>query len=295
MRGSGALYGTSLGHATSIIPMGQPQPDMVYTHTMVSIDSGDRNRALYPGAGQYIFKLPNIFKNVVAIRLLGMEVPASFYAFTAAAGNTTLLVQDGSNPYVSAIIPDGNYTPVTLCSAVQVALENVTSNTSYTVTLNSNTFHATIANTSNNFIIDTTTQGLGYFLGFDNGVLSSTSNALTGTQLVNVKPYNYMVLDLGDLNMIQEGDKVKGYFAKVPLRVDNFEYNYLRPECCTYNVAKYDPPIGRLTALPILWRFHNGSKIDFNGYEHSFLLEIITGEGKLSHPQINRLTGAGSH
>ena len=307
MKGSGALYSTSkgvVGPTTSINPAGQPQPDMVYTRTMVSIDSVDRDYLLYGGAGQYVFKLPTPFKNVVAIRLLGMEVPVSFYVFTAAAGNTTLLIKEASAAaFVSATIPDGNYTLSALCSAVQDALQLATGNSTYTVSLNCSTLKVTISNGGAQFRLDTATNalpqglfwGLGYFLGFDKGVLPSTNMKLVSTRIANISPYNYMVLDLGDLNMIQEGDTVKGYFAKVPLNVDNFNYVFLTPECCTYNVAKYDPPIGRLTTLPVLWRFHDGPKIDFNGYEHSFLLEIITGEGKLNHPQINRLSGAGSH
>jgi hypothetical protein len=31
-----------------------------------------------------------------------------------------------------------------------------------------------------------------------------------------------MILDLGDLNMVQEGTVMKGYFAKVPINVENF-------------------------------------------------------------------------
>lgn len=315
MNGSAALYkgigsggggggGSGGGGGGSTAPIGMPQPDITYTRTMVSIDSIDRDSYVYPSPTQYNFKLSTPFKNVVAIRLLSMEIPMSYYVFTAAKGNTTLLIKESSAPgFVKAIIPDGNYTIPDLCTAVQIALIAATGNTTYVVSYDTSTLKINIGCTTTQFRIDTQTNslpqglfwGLGYFLGFDKGIYTSTNMTLTGVRIMNINPYNYMVLDLGDLNMIQEGVTVKGYFTKVPLNVNNFNYVYLTPECCSYNVAKYDPPIGRLDTISVLWRFHDGTKIDFNGYNHSFMIEIITGEGRLNHPLINRWTGAGSH
>ena len=308
MNGSAALYkGSSSvggGGAQNIIPIGMAQPDATYVRTMVSIDSIDRDYYLYPSPTQYNFKLPTAFKNVVAIRLLSMEIPMSFYVFTAEKRNTTLLIKEaGLSPFVKATIPDGNYTIPDLCFAVQDALIAATGNDTYIVSYNTSTLKINISNTNVQFRIDTQTNsleqglfwGLGYFLGFDKGVYSSNNKSLTGVRIMNINPYNYMILDLGDLNMVQEGVTTKGYFTKVPLNVNNFNYVYLTPECCSYNVAKFDPPIGRLDTISVLWRFHDGTRIDFNGYNHSFMIEIITGEGRLNHPAINRWSGAGSH
>jgi hypothetical protein len=305
MNGSAGIYPQARPPATATAPMGMPQPELKYDRTMLSIDSVDRDYYIYPSPSKYIYKLPTAFRNVVAIRLLSMEIPASFYVFRAEANNTTLLIKEPSAPtFVKATIADGNYTFPELAAAVQDAIIAATGNTTYTVTVNPNTLKFTISNTTNEFRIDTATGalpqglfwGLGYNLGFKKGIYVSSGKSLTGVNIGDINPYNYMILDLGgDLNMIQEGDVTKGFFAKVPLNVNNFDYVYLTPECCSYNVARYDPPIGRLDTIPVLWRFHDGTQIDFNGFEHSFMIEIITGEGRLSHPDINRLTGAGSH
>jgi hypothetical protein len=285
--------------------MGMAQPEMKFEKTMVNLDSIDRDAYLYPTPSKYIYKLPTAFRNVVAIRLLSMEIPASFYIFSAGANNTTLLIKEPNAPaFVKATLADGNYTFPDLACALQAALIDATGNTTYTVSIDASTLKLTIANTLNEFRIDTETGalpqglfwGLGYFLGLNKGVYVSSGKRLTGVRIANINPYNYMLLDLGGtLNMIQEGDTTKGFFAKVPLNVNNFDYVYLTPECCSYNVARYDPPIPRLDTIPVLWRFHDGRQIDFNGFEHSFMIEIITGEGRLSHPEINRITGAGSH
>lgn len=302
--GSSGIYPISHMPATTTAPINMPQPEAIITRTMVSIDSIDRDSHLYPLPTQYKFKLPTAFKNVVAIRLLSMEIPMSYYVFTTAKGNTSFLIKEPSvNNFVTITIPDGNYTIPDLCSAIQDVLISVTGNSTYTVCYNTSTLKINISNITNEFRIDTITGslpqglfwGLGYFLGFDKGIYISTNKSLTGLRIMNINPYNYMILDLGDLNMIQEGLTVKGYFTKVPLNVNNFNYVYLTPECCSYNIAKYDPPIGRLDTISVLWRFHDGTKIDFNGYNHSFMIEIITGEGRLNHPEINRISGAGSH
>ena len=305
MNGSGSIYAgvNTRNGAGSIAPIGQPQPDISYQKTVLSIDSIDRDSLLYPKSGQYNFKLPTPFKNVIQISLLSMEVPASFYIFTAAKGNTSLRIKEVGKDYVVATIPDGNYSLPDLCTTVQEAIIEATENATYNVMLNCSTLKITISNNGTSFQIDTATGsltqglfwGLGYYLGFNKDIYPSNNNAITGVRIANINPYNYMALDLGELNMVQEGDKVKGYFAKVPLNVNNFEYVYLTPECCTHNVAKYEPPIARLNTISIMWRFHDGTPIDFNGFEHSFMLEIITGEGKLMHPAINRWSGAGAH
>ena len=303
--GTSALYNESAPPATTIAPVGQPQPSLTQERTMLNIDSTDRDYALYPNPSKYTFKLPTPFRNVTSIRLLGVEVPASFYIFTAGAKNTTLLINDYASGlgYVSATIEDGNYSLPELAAAVQAAIQIATGNTTYQVLFNLNTYRMTIYNTVGDFTIDTATNaailrrfwGLGYYLGFAKGIYSSTLKVLTAPLMASINPYNYILLDLGDdLNMIQEGDTVKGFFAKVPLNVNNFDYIYLTPECCSYNVAKYDPPIARLDKITVKWRFHDGREVQFNGFEHSFMLEIFTGEGRLSHPQINRITGAGS-
>ena len=303
--GSAGIYPTARPPATSTSPLGMSQPEMKFERTMVSLDSTDRDYLIYPSPSKYVYKLPTAFRNVVAIRLLSMEIPASFYIFSAAANNTTLLIKEPSSPsFVAARIADGNYTFPELAAALQLAIIAATGNSTYTVTIDSSTLKMTIANSTNEFRIDTASGalpqglfwGLGYFLGFNKGIYVSSGKSLTGVNIANINPYNYMILDLGgNLNMIQEGDTTKGFFAKVPLNVNNFDYVYLTPECCSYNVARYDPPIARLDTIPVLWRFHDGRQINFNGFEHSFMIEIITGEGRLTHPEINRITGAGSH
>ena len=304
MNGSAALYrGTfaAPGTVDSIVPIGQPQPHLNYERTMLSIDSIDRDSSVYTSANEYSIRLRTPFKNIVEVRLLSIEVPASFYIFSAAAGNTTLLIKEtgtGWSGFRSIILPDGNYTLLELCDTLTGLFQTVTGRATYSVSLNLNTLRITISNSDAvPFRIDTKTGalpqgvfwGLGYCLGFNKGVYASGTGTMTAPRIANINPYNYMILDLGDLNMVQEGEIMKGYFAKVPINVQNFNYIYLTPECCDYNVAHFEPPLGKLEKINIKWRFHDGRLIDFNGFEHSFMLEIVTGEARLKHPQINRI------
>jgi hypothetical protein len=302
MNGSAALYrGTfaAPGTVDSIVPIGQPQPYLNYERTILSIDSIDRNSNLYTSANQYSLRLKTPFKNIIEIRLLSIEIPASFYIFSESAGNTKIFIKESVwVDFRPIVLPDGNYTLPELCDTLTGILQTVTERATYVVSLNLNTLKITISNSDGvAFQLDTNTGslpqpvfwGLGYCLGFNKGIYATSTGTMTAPRIANINPYNYMILDLGDLNMVQEGEIMKGYFAKIPINVQNFNYIYLTPECCDYNVARFEPPLGKLEKINIKWRFHDGRLIDFNGFEHSFMLEVITGEARLKHPQINRI------
>ena len=78
------------------------------------------------GTDSFTLTLSERVTGVVALTLLSIEIPQTWYAFAAAKGNTGFLVQaldSGSNRFTAeAVIPDGNYTNLTLLAAVEKAL-----------------------------------------------------------------------------------------------------------------------------------------------------------------------------
>jgi len=74
----------------------------------------------------FTFTLSERVTNVVALTLLSVEIPQTWYAFAAAKGNTVFLVQAldvGSTPFTAeASIADGNYTNAALLAAVAAAV-----------------------------------------------------------------------------------------------------------------------------------------------------------------------------
>jgi hypothetical protein len=63
----------------------------------------------------FLYKLLTPVKNVVSVRLSSVEIPNTYYNFSAVKGNIWVTIQFTNGPYVSAglktlYIPDGNYT-----------------------------------------------------------------------------------------------------------------------------------------------------------------------------------------
>ena len=84
------------------------------------------------GSDSFTFTLSERVNNVKALTLLSVEIPQTWYAFSAAKGNTAFLVQgfDGVTPFTAeATIPDGNYTNGPLLAAVEKAVNAVLSGT----------------------------------------------------------------------------------------------------------------------------------------------------------------------
>jgi hypothetical protein len=91
----------------------------------IIVDSRDRqmNAGSHPGA--YTVTLPTVYQNVVAATLKTIELPLTFYQFSAAINNVTLSFAytglNGGNP-ITATLPDGNYSAPQLTAALNTAM-----------------------------------------------------------------------------------------------------------------------------------------------------------------------------
>lgn len=123
-------------------------PPIIATHIVV-IDSQYRSNILpysnNPSANSFntsfTFNLSDPITKALSISLYSYQIPTSWYAFRAKLGNTFFMY----NGFILQI-PDGNYSPVDLASAInaQAALQSATSG--LTVTYNSNTQRISFTN-----------------------------------------------------------------------------------------------------------------------------------------------------
>jgi hypothetical protein len=263
------------------------------TH-VVHVDSRDRDFERFPAPNAYRVRLPRKYRRVVAARLLGAELPSSYFVFSAALGNTKIAgtAGAGATPFV-ATIPDGNYTRTTIQTAIALALHDATGHT-FSATLDDTTYRLTISS-NQRFSIDTRTTaagvrasdpvewGLAYFLGFPKGLVTASDAADTVTPpgVVSLNPYTYMFLDIAELANVETGGQFGTEnggktFAKIPLSPVSFEYVFTGRDVSQTRVgtAEFRPPVQSLDRLSVLFRFHDGNPIDFNGVEHSFSLEL---------------------
>lgn len=271
----------------------------------VIIDSRDRQLTGTCSPGQYNVVLPAVYNNVYSITLRSYEIPLTYNTFASCQGNTTMNVTytsyAGTGPTTTTItIPDGNYTSITLPTAMTTALKTISAGLS--LTASSNTLLSTIVSTNSNdtFVLNlsasssvncgagtnipvSTGWGLGYYLGFYPQAYTSTSGAITSSFMMNPNPDTYILMELAGLNKLDEtgldgriAGRIDGAFAKIPLTQNTGEYLFFADNSGTspLNQRVYNPPISRLDRLAVRLRRHDGRTIDFNGGEHSFTLEL---------------------
>jgi hypothetical protein len=143
---------------------------------MLSVHSEDRDITKWPSSTMFDIEIPVEYKNVVSLRLSDIEIPASYYVFTAKNQNISLTVKL-ENDTQTVIISEGTYTPMQLSMELTSQLNHYFSNDPNFQVQYSNTsmkfafLHpkpfALQFNISGNSMYEQYTQwGLGSYLGF---------------------------------------------------------------------------------------------------------------------------------
>jgi len=250
--------------------------------TTVHIDSRDRDYDVNPNASDFSIELPETLKNVSSAVLVSAELPLSYYVFSASRDNTwfTITIDDSTQ---TVTIPDGNYNMSLMASRLSQALSNAFPLASITVAFDTLTKKCTISCPGSTIAIDTTTVtkksewGLGYYLGFPRGVVTSGEDSVTGLYVATMNPENYLLIDIEELNGISQsalyaaGGSGRKSFAKVPLNGDSYQYNYYDK---TLSYVELRPQLTKLDKLRVSIRFHDGTLVDLNGGEWSMTLEF---------------------
>lgn len=255
--------------------------------TTVHLDSRDRDYDLYPSSSEFVIELPETLRNVSSSVMVTAELPLSYYVFSAARNNTSLTVTINGVTH-TVTIPDGNYTTTTMAAALKTALETAFAGTTVAVSFDAASMRCSIAVDGATVAVDTTAAaagkrtewGLGFYLGFPRGVVTSGasgSGSVTGTSVASMNPENYLLIDIEELNglsqsaMYASGGGGKKTFAKVPLNGDSYQYNFY-DKVATY--VEVRPQLTKLDRLRMSVRFHDGSLVDLNGADWSMSIEF---------------------
>ena len=171
---------------------------------IVNVDTRFRDNPTITGAAACTIRLPRTYKNITSLRLSSIELPNTWYDFTANLENTNFTVS-GSQLTIS----DGNYTTTTLASAM---VSTAASTISLSVTFDAVTSKCTIS-ASGAFTMDLTPvpgnvccitreanlrpfdTGLGSYLGFTSNAYSGNSS-YTSESLPNLYGNTYVLLSL---------------------------------------------------------------------------------------------------
>jgi hypothetical protein len=269
------------------------------------VDSRDRQITHDAHPGSYTVTLPAVYQNIYAANLRSIELPLSFYTFSACAKNTSLPVIVGGTSY-TVVVPDGNYdfsfNP--MLPIIVNAINQQFGITSFTATYSPITgritftcgvpFSFNFSKTAGDVSCGQTVPfpyatgwGLGYYLGFMQTVRTATQTAPTTYTLIsdfnaNLQPDTSIMMEIANLNKNDEtslddrrNGTIDGSFAKIPIDGNSGDYIFIQDTGTNpLNRHVYQPPVGKLNTLQIKFRYHDGRVVNFNGVEHTFALEL---------------------
>lgn len=266
--------------------------------TIVHFDSRDRLEYDETTSTSYVIPMPVILHDVVKARLVSVEMPASFYVFQAAYGNTSLRVTVydtvSGTQSTTITIPDGNYNASTIATTLQSSLDSFFAPLTFTVSISQSTLKTTIENIDGYDVEvhtnDTDThieyaKTLPYFLGFQFDTTSKGA-PLVSQNVASINPFTYAMLDIRELGSGSYEGGMYGtryspsnsVFAKIPINNNSFEYTFWEPQ--TMAVVDFNPVVAKLDRVSVSWRFHDMTPIDFQNMDHSFSIEFITKTGE---------------
>jgi hypothetical protein len=214
--------------------LGALYPTDATTH-VINIDSRFRTSPYSTTPDDFIIKLPRTYKNAIALTLSSVELPNTWFEFTAERANLSFQIGT-SLPLTTVTIPEGNYVDTsTLCAVIQDLLPP-----GYTIGVpaDSTTGYIVINKTNNApFMLDFTTALTGT-RPFDNGIGSSLgfirsnysgSSSYTGELIGDVIGNNYIFIAMDNYDGIETvsfADTSATAFAKIVVSSTKYSINY---------------------------------------------------------------------
>lgn len=282
-----------------------------YKKIIVNVDSTFRN-SLNMLSTNFYYDLPFPIKNAIKMRLASIEIPNTWFEFSAINyQNTffTVIAPDitGTQTTMFVKIPDGNYTTSQVLNTIQSKLNEFRSTTGIYLLISidpyslkvSITFQGTVPpNTasppstptnppSGPFVLDfgttltsLTNWGLGYLIGYRQRVYNVTNLAngvytLQGESICDTITSAYIFLIINDwYAVIQKTEE--NYFdatAKIIVRQDKGSVIYYDGSDLVSNQITFPSPID-LNQLKVQLVDSNGNILDINGMNFSFAMEI---------------------
>lgn len=261
---------------------------------LVESSSIDRNytNQIETNPLKFLFSRP--LKDVKEIELVSGTIPAYPYNITKANGSFTL--QEGTSTLFKVTIPPGYYTPTTLASQFQNALNTtpgVTNAYSVTVVDGYCLIDLTVATTTYALLFgsgtptDTLDRDDGFLitrntpanlLGFDINDYYSVANQIKSPFLMNTlvsRLYLYLNFDNGNsFSCIERGSGRRPPFAILYLDQATDGYKFLNKETFTPASFIAPQPYARVQSLFIEFRDEFYRVVDFGGKDFTLLFNI---------------------
>jgi hypothetical protein len=280
--------------------------NFVLDRKVLFIDSNDRDIERWPSASEFEINCPQNYTNVESLRLSSIMLPNFFYNISEQLRTNKMIVELSGTKY-EIKLEDGYYNYTQLATALQTQLQAVPSGTNFDVSYNpinrkftflnvsiAFTFRFDLPNSYNcakdNYKTDVYAQhsnwGLGYILGFDKKIYTSSSNTIISPNPSDLEDNKCIYIELEKYNKCDEikpflyynynnanSGIVNSSFAKIPIYP--FQDNKgLVNDGYFENISYYQPPIDKIAKFKLKFRYHNGMLVDFHNFNVSLSLEI---------------------
>ena len=271
-------------------------------HKFINIDT--RYRDDYSSATNCEFTLPDRITDVKAMVVRNIEIPVTTYNFSSTIGNTYFQITDINGITKTLVtIPDGEYTPDDLATAVNTAIQSTSgifknlrysTNTLYNST---SVFDCSSGNLIVNFAVNSNGQydgynikrKLGWFLGFRNQsyTILTTPSSTVSEGFVDYSGLRYLYLVVDEYTRGNQNSFIaalpsslvrKNILARITLNKFTFPFGsylpannfngHLLSDRRTY-AGKVD-----IQKLSVQLVDDIGVPISLNGLDYSFCIEV---------------------
>ena len=235
----------------------------------------------------FIYKFRDMVKNVISMKITGIEIPNTMYVFQGSKKNVSFIVIVGTQK-VTIAVPEGNYEDIcNLNTLIQDKLNLEFPTANFVVSVSDITGKLTIASsgifsmTFNGISKSLYGNGIGYHLGFKNRVYSGLM-AYTSENIVNSIESNYIFLSLGPSYPVithryydLQTNYITDMFAFAKILVDVPKNSVIFDNGTNVITKEYlfHQPTN-IQSIPVQVLDAYGNIVDLNGLNFSFTLEL---------------------
>jgi hypothetical protein len=266
----------------------------------INIDT--RYRDEYSSSTKFDFTLPDKITDVKAMVVRNIEVPVTTHNFSTTIGNTYFQITDTAGTNKTMVtIPDGEYTPSNLATAINAAIQSSTGsfkNLRYSTNaiINSaSTFDCSSGSLIVNFAVDASGQfdgynikkKMGWTLGFRDKSYTITTTPKVSEAFIDYSGLRYLYLVVEEYTRGNQNSFIaalpsslvrKNILARISMNKFTFPFGtflpannfngYLLSDRRTY-AGKVD-----IQKLSVQLVDDTGAPVSLNGLDYSFCLEV---------------------
>ena len=237
--------------------------------SIIIIDSSKRNTALYSLNNNFVYNTNRTYYNPKKLSLISAIICNSQYIINSNNNQFNLTY---SCTLYTATITQSNYTPTSLATALQTALNNLSIGT-FTVTANTNTMQFTITSTNSVVFNFSKNTLLSQLLGFP--TTDSTSvTTITSTNAYTINTTRYYKIYINELNNNYDTNINNSFNYIILNNVNSGEYLYLTDINNVNNTHEINIRNINLNTLNIKLYDEWDNLVELNGIDYILIFKI---------------------